>query len=126
MPHKTGGVFLIFYAVALVGLIGYLPHEQRTDVKDHTVLLWLFGVVCILLGVVGAFPPLGYFVNYGRFLTFCFFLLGFGLCFSTPLEGHAMFTEGQYERIQDFKDQKNLKRKFKEEGYWVGIPGKRE
>ena len=81
IPSKLGGVLAMFGAVFILFIVPWL---DRSPVKSarfrpwYKIFFWLFLLNCVVLGWVGAHPPEGDFILYGRMATagyFFFFLV---------------------------------------------------
>ena len=81
IPSKLGGVIAMFGSIAI---LVFLPWLDTSKVKSarfrpvYKVLFWVFVLVCIGLGYLGAKPPEGGYVIAARLLTLLYFL--FFLC----------------------------------------------
>lgn len=77
IPSKLGGVMAMGSAILI---LAFLPYLDRSPVRSaryrpiKKVLTWLFFLNFLILGYVGAHPPLGAMVTIGRIATFYYFL----------------------------------------------------
>src|SRR3979409_490460 len=76
IPNKLAGVTAMFSAILVLVFLPWLD-TARTKASKYRPLakqfFWIFVVVCVLLGYLGAQPPEGIYVIAGRILTFCYF-----------------------------------------------------
>src|SRR3977135_3835877 len=76
IPNRLAGVTAMFSAILVLAFLPWLD-THRTKSSRYRPLakqfFWIFVVVCILLGYLGAQPPEGIYVIAGRILTFCYF-----------------------------------------------------
>jgi len=76
VPDKLGGVLLMFGAIAVLFL---LPWLDRSPVRSarfrpiYRIFFWLLLIDCIILGVVGANPPEGWWIVVGQITTVWYF-----------------------------------------------------
>ena len=77
IPDKLAGVIGMFAAIAVLFI---LPWLDRSSVRSGTfrsftfkALFWLLILDCILLGIVGAKPPEGWWLTTGRLATAWYF-----------------------------------------------------
>src|SRR4051812_44749913 len=76
IPNKLFGVVAMFSAILV---LAFLPWLDTAKTRSSTYrplakqFFWIFVVVCLLLGYLGAKPPEGIYVIAGRILTFCYF-----------------------------------------------------
>src|SRR5690606_20544513 len=76
VPDKLGGVLLMFGAIAVLFL---LPWLDRSPVRSarfrpiYRIFFWLLLIDCIILGVVGANPPEGWWIVVGLITTVWYF-----------------------------------------------------
>jgi quinol-cytochrome oxidoreductase complex cytochrome b subunit len=93
IPSKLFGVLALFGAVAIFAFVPWLDTSRVRSARyrpAYRVFFWVFAVVAVMLGYLGAQPPVGVYVFWGRLLTFYYFfhflvilpLLG---VFETPL-----------------------------------------
>jgi len=77
IPDKLLGVVAMFGSI---GVLVLLPWIDRSPVRSakfrplYKQLFWIFVVVCIVLGYIGAKPPEGIFLIVGRIATAAYFL----------------------------------------------------
>ena len=77
IPDKLLGVVAMFGSI---GILVFLPWIDRSPVRSakfrpgFRLLFWIFLVVCIVLGYIGAKPPEGMFLIVGRIATAAYFL----------------------------------------------------
>jgi len=101
VPDKLGGVLLMFGAIAV---LVFLPWLDTSKVKSANYrplfrqFFWVFAVVCVLLGWVGAKPAEGGYILLARVLTayyFAHFLIILPLLglFETPKKVPASIAE---------------------------------
>ena len=101
VPDKLGGVLLMFGAIAV---LVFLPWLDTSKVKSATYrplfrqFFWVFAIVCVLLGWVGAKPAEGGYILLARVLTayyFAHFLIILPLLglFETPKKVPASIAE---------------------------------
>ncbi len=85
VSSKLGGVMLMFGAVAMIVL---MPWLDRSPVRSavfrplYRIAFWLFVLVCITLGWIGAKPPEAPYVQIGQVATalyYAFFLIALPL-----------------------------------------------
>ncbi|GAK34098.1 cytochrome b [Iodidimonas nitroreducens] len=76
VPDKLGGVLLMF---AAVGLLFFLPWLDTSKIRSaifrpaYKMFFWLLVVDCVVLGVVGAYPPEGAWILIGQLATAYYF-----------------------------------------------------
>src|SRR5438270_735973 len=76
IPNKLAGVVVMFSSILI---LAFLPWLDTAKTKSCTYrplakqFFWIFVIVGILLGYLGAQPPEGIYVIAGRVLTFCYF-----------------------------------------------------
>ena len=76
VPDKLGGVILMFGAIAVMFV---LPWLDTSKVRSGTYrplfkqFFWIFAVVCVGLGYLGAMPPEGLYVVFARIFTAYYF-----------------------------------------------------
>jgi quinol-cytochrome oxidoreductase complex cytochrome b subunit len=101
VPDKLGGVLLMFGAIAV---LVFLPWLDTSKVKSANYrplfrqFFWVFAIVCVLLGWVGAKPAEGGYILLARVLTayyFAHFLIILPLLglFETPRKVPASIAE---------------------------------
>src|SRR6201746_1339347 len=76
IPNKLAGVLAMFSAIIVLAFLPWLDSAKTRSSKYRPLakqFFWIFVVVCILLGYLGAQPPEGIYVIAGRILTFCYF-----------------------------------------------------
>ena len=76
IPNKLAGVIAMFSAIIVLAFLPWLDSAKTRSSKYRPLakqFFWIFVVVCILLGYLGAQPPEGIYVIAGRILTFCYF-----------------------------------------------------
>src|ERR1700738_4650740 len=76
IPNKLAGVTAMFSAILVLAFLPWLDTAKTKSSKYRPLakqFFWIFVVVCILLGYLGAQPPEGIYVIAGRILTFCYF-----------------------------------------------------
>src|ERR1700754_1365567 len=76
IPNKLAGVVAMFSAILVLAFLPWLDTAKTRSSKDRPLakqFLWIFVVVCVLLGWLGGKPPEGIYVIAGRVLTFCYF-----------------------------------------------------
>jgi ubiquinol-cytochrome c reductase cytochrome b/c1 subunit len=76
IPNKLAGVIAMFSAILVLLFLPWLDSAKTRSSKYRPLakqFFWIFVVVCILLGYLGAQPPAGIYVIAGRILTFCYF-----------------------------------------------------
>ncbi len=76
IPNKLAGVAGMFGAIVILAFLPWLDTARTKSSKYRPLakqFFWMFVVVCILLGYLGAQPPEGIYVIAGRILTFCYF-----------------------------------------------------
>lgn len=82
IPSKLGGVLAMFGAVCVLFIVPWLDRSPIRSARFrpcYKILFWIFVLDCFVLGWVGAHPPEGSFILYGRVATgiyYCFFLIG--------------------------------------------------
>jgi ubiquinol-cytochrome c reductase cytochrome b/c1 subunit len=77
VPDKLGGVILMFSAVLILALAPWLDTSRVRSCNYRPIyrqFFWLFVVVCIVLGWLGAKPPEGGYVIAARICTAYYFL----------------------------------------------------
>ena len=76
IPNKLAGVTAMFSAIIVLVFLPWLDTARTRSSKYRPLakqFFWIFVVVCVLLGYLGAQPPEGIYVIAGRILTFCYF-----------------------------------------------------
>jgi len=76
IPNKLAGVTAMFSAILILAFLPWLDTARTRSSKYRPLakqFFWVFVVVCVLLGYLGAKPPEGIYVIAGRILTFCYF-----------------------------------------------------
>jgi ubiquinol-cytochrome c reductase cytochrome b/c1 subunit len=66
----------MFSAIIVLAFLPWLDSARTRSSKYRPLakqFFWIFVVVCVLLGYLGAQPPEGIYVIAGRILTFCYF-----------------------------------------------------
>ena len=72
IPNKLAGVVAMFGAILILAFLPWLDSAKTRSSKYRPLakqFFWIFVVVCILLGCLGAQPPEGIYVIAGRILT---------------------------------------------------------
>ena len=76
IPNKLAGVIAMFSAIVVLAFLPWLDSARTRSSKYRPLakqFFWMFVVVCVLLGYLGAQPPEGIYVIAGRVLTVCYF-----------------------------------------------------
>src|ERR1700678_2340238 len=76
IPNKLAGVIAMFSAIIVLAFLPWLDTARTRSSKYRPLakqFFWIFVVVCVLLGYLGAQPPEGIYVVAGRILTVCYF-----------------------------------------------------
>ncbi len=76
IPNKLAGVIAMFSAIIVLAFLPWLDSARTRSSKYRPLakqFFWIFVIVCVLLGYLGAQPPEGIYVIAGRVLTFCYF-----------------------------------------------------
>jgi len=76
IPNKLAGVIGMFSAIIVLVFLPWLDSAKTRSSKYRPLakqFFWMFVVVCIGLGYLGAQPPEGVYVVLGRILTVCYF-----------------------------------------------------
>ncbi len=76
IPDKLAGVVAMFAAIVVLAFLPWLDTAKTRSSKYRPLakqFFWIFVVVCILLGYLGAQPPEGIYVIAGRILTVMYF-----------------------------------------------------
>ena len=84
IPSKLGGVLAMFGSIAILAFLPWLDTSRvRSGVfrPVFKVLFWVFVLVCIGLGYLGAMPAEGGYVIASRLLTALYFLFFLSLPF---------------------------------------------
>jgi len=77
IPNKLLGVIAMFSAILVLCFLPWLDSAKTRSSKYRPLaklFFWLFVVVCLLLGYLGAQPPEGNYVTAARVLTACYFV----------------------------------------------------
>src|SRR4030081_2970166 len=76
IPNKLAGVTAMFSAILILAFLPWLDTAKTKSSKYRPLakaFFWIFVIVAVLLGYLGAQPPEGIYVIAGRILTFCYF-----------------------------------------------------
>jgi len=76
IPNKLAGVTAMFSAIIVLAFLPWLDTAKTRSSRYRPLakqFFWIFVVVCVLLGYLGAQPPEGIYVIAGRILTVCYF-----------------------------------------------------
>ncbi|GLH80477.1 cytochrome b/c1 [Bradyrhizobium sp. SSBR45G] len=76
VPNKLAGVIAMFSAIIVLVFLPWLDAAKTRSNKYRPLgkqFFWIFFVVCVLLGYLGAQPPEGIYVIAGRILTVLYF-----------------------------------------------------
>src|SRR5260370_16124716 len=76
IPNKLAGVTAMFSAILVLLFLPWLDTAKTRSSRYRPLakqFFWIFVVVGVLLGYLGAQPPEGIYVIAGRILTFCYF-----------------------------------------------------
>src|ERR1700754_538366 len=76
IPNKLAGVVAMFGAIVILVFLPWLDTARTRSSKYRPLakqFFWIFVVVCVLLGYLGAQPPEGIYVIAGRILTVMYF-----------------------------------------------------
>ena len=76
IPNKLAGVVAMFGAILVLAFLPWLDTAKTKSSKYRPLakqFFWIFVVVCVLLGYLGAQPPEGIYVIAGRILTVMYF-----------------------------------------------------
>jgi ubiquinol-cytochrome c reductase cytochrome b/c1 subunit len=76
IPSKLGGVVAMFGAIIILAFLPWLDSARTRSTKYRPLakqFFWIFVLVCLGLGWLGAKPAEGIYVTAGRILTFCYF-----------------------------------------------------
>src|SRR6266567_4466796 len=76
IPNKLAGVVVMFSSILILAFLPWLDTAKSKSSKYRPLakqFFWMFVVVGVLLGYLGAQPPEGIYVIAGRILTFCYF-----------------------------------------------------
>src|SRR6267154_2017001 len=74
--NNPAGVTAMFSAILVLAFLPWLDTAKTKSSKYRPLakqFFWVFVIVCVLLGYLGAQPPEGIYVIVGRILTFCYF-----------------------------------------------------
>ena len=77
IPDKLGGVVAMFGSIAVLFILPWLDTSKVRSAAYRPLyrqFFWIFVVVCVALGYLGAKPPEGYYVIAGRICTAYYFL----------------------------------------------------
>jgi ubiquinol-cytochrome c reductase cytochrome b/c1 subunit len=76
IPNKLAGVVVMFSSILILVFLPWLDTARTRSCKYRPLakqFFWMFVVVGVLLGYLGAQPPEGIYVILGRILTACYF-----------------------------------------------------
>jgi ubiquinol-cytochrome c reductase cytochrome b/c1 subunit len=76
IPNKLAGVIAMFSSILVLAFLPWLDTAKTKSSRYRPLakqFFWIFVIVCVLLGYLGAQPPEGIYVIAARFLTFCYF-----------------------------------------------------
>ena len=76
IPNKLAGVLAMFGAILVLAFLPWLDSAKTRSSKYRPLakqFFWIFVLVCLLLGWLGAKPAEGIYVIAGRILTACYF-----------------------------------------------------
>jgi ubiquinol-cytochrome c reductase cytochrome b/c1 subunit len=76
IPNKLAGVVVMFSSILILVFLPWLDTAKTKSSKYRPLakqFFWIFVIVCLLLGYLGAKPPEGIYVIAGRVLTLCYF-----------------------------------------------------
>jgi ubiquinol-cytochrome c reductase cytochrome b/c1 subunit len=76
IPNKLVGVIAMFSAIIVLVFLPWLDSARTRSCKYRPLakqFFWMFVIVCLALGYLGAQPPEGIYVIAGRILTVCYF-----------------------------------------------------
>jgi len=76
IPNKLAGVVVMFSSILILVFLPWLDTAKTKSCSYRPLakqFFWIFVIVGILLGYLGAQPPEGIYVIAGRVLTFCYF-----------------------------------------------------
>jgi ubiquinol-cytochrome c reductase cytochrome b/c1 subunit len=76
IPNKLAGVTAMFSAILVLVFLPWLDTAKTKSSRYRPLakqFFWVFVIVCLLLGYLGAQPPEGIYVIAGRILTFYYF-----------------------------------------------------
>jgi ubiquinol-cytochrome c reductase cytochrome b/c1 subunit len=76
IPNKLAGVVVMFSSILILVFLPWLDTAKTRSNKYRPLakqFFWIFVIVCVLLGYLGAQPPEGIYVIAGRILTACYF-----------------------------------------------------
>ena len=77
VPDKLGGVVLMFGSIALLFVLPWLDTSRVRSARFRPIykqFFWLLVIDCVVLGYIGAHPPVGMFLIVGRIATAYYFL----------------------------------------------------
>jgi quinol-cytochrome oxidoreductase complex cytochrome b subunit len=77
VPDKLGGVILMFSAIGVLFLMPWLDTSKVRSGRFRPIykqVFWLLVIDVLVLGYVGAHPPLGAYILIGRLATIYYFL----------------------------------------------------
>ena len=83
IPNKLAGVIAMFSAIIVLVFLPWLDSAKTRSSKYRPLakqFFWIFVIVCVLLGYLGAQPPEGIYVIAGRILTVCYFAYFLSCC----------------------------------------------
>jgi ubiquinol-cytochrome c reductase cytochrome b/c1 subunit len=76
VPDKLGGVLLMFSSIAMLALLPWLDTSRVRSMTYRPIarqLFWMFAIVCVVLGWLGAMPAEGGYVIASRVFTVLYF-----------------------------------------------------
>ncbi len=76
IPNKLAGVIALFASIIVLAFLPWLDTAKTKSCKYRPLakqFFWIFVVVCIGLGYLGAQPPEGVYVIAARILSVCYF-----------------------------------------------------
>ncbi len=76
IPNKLAGVVAMFGAILVLAFLPWLDSARTRSSKYRPLakqFFWIFVLVCLGLGWLGAKPAEGVYVTLARILTFCYF-----------------------------------------------------
>src|SRR6202034_3302358 len=76
IPNQLGRLIAMFSAIIVLAFLPWLDTARTRSSKYRPLakqFFWIFVVVAVLLGYLGAQPPEGIYVIAGRILTVCYF-----------------------------------------------------
>jgi ubiquinol-cytochrome c reductase cytochrome b/c1 subunit len=77
VPNKLGGVCVMFASIIVLFFLPWLDTSRVRSARFRPIfrqLIWVWVAACIGLGIVGAHPPEGLAVVFGRICTLYYFL----------------------------------------------------